>query len=117
MTNRALLAFTAATTMCSTDETASGSFFTCSDYQVMIDVELNLADNCQTDSECTQVLSGTGCGCGTDDRIASVYFDTSYFYDLSDEASIAGCNIDFGTDCTCPPNAEPACVSGSCVWN
>ena len=73
---------------------SEGSMSTCRSYQIMIDVELDLADNCQTDSECTEVIYGTGNGCSTDDRIATSSFDTSYLYDLIDEADLEGCTID-----------------------
>ena len=83
----------------------------------MIDVELDLADDCSSDSECNQVVYGTGNGCATDDRIASGSFDTNYLFELIDEADLAGCTIDYGTTGECPVNGTPVCEMGSCTWS
>ena len=101
----------------SSQDNSEGSMSTCRSYQIMIDVELDLADNCQTDSECTEVIYGTGNGCSTDDRIATSSFDTSYLYDLIDDADLEGCNIDFGTTGECPVNGTPVCEMGACTWS
>ena len=100
----------------SSQDNSEGSMSTCRAYQIMIDVELDLADNCQTDSECTEVIYGTGNGCATDDRIGTSSFDTSYLYDLIDEADLEGCNIDFGTTGECPVDGTPVCDRGACSW-
>ena len=99
----------------SSDQSSSGAF-SCSDYQLMLDVEVELATECSTDEECTQELAGTGCGCATDDVVANGDFDTSYLFELWDEAEDAGCSMDFDTSCDCESDAEPACVSGHCAW-
>lgn len=100
----------------SSSSSSSTGTFTCDDYQIMMDVEVDLADDCSTDAECTQVLSGSGCGCSTDDVIANGSFDTTYLYDLWDEADAASCSLDFDTSCDCDASAQPACVSGTCTW-
>ena len=110
------------TTMGSCDGGSSGSSssstgaFSCEDYQLMMDVEVELATECSTDDECTQVLSGSGCGCSTDDVIANGDFDTTYLFDLWDEAEAATCELDFDTTCDCDSSAQPTCVSGHCAW-
>ncbi|MBM76401.1 MAG: hypothetical protein CMK59_13430 [Proteobacteria bacterium] len=42
------------------------SGFSCSDYQLMIDVELQSLQSCSTTQECSQPLDGFGCGCDSD---------------------------------------------------
>ena len=91
--------------------------YTCAGYQKMLDVELLVISECQVDSDCTQVLSGTGCGCASDDRIAATGFDVSYFYDLVDDADRASCSMDFGTTCDCPVNSSAVCERGTCTWS
>ena len=91
--------------------------YTCAGYQKMVDVELAVISECQVDSDCTQVLGGTGCGCATDDRIAASSFDVSYFYDLVDDAERSSCALDFGTTCDCPVSATPVCEWGVCTWS
>ena len=95
---------------------SSSTGFSCADYEIMLDVEVELAQECTMDSECTQVLDGTGCGCETDDLIANQAFDTTYFYDLRDEALDQSCTVDFGTTCECNPIATPVCQAGTCAW-
>ena len=97
------------------EPTATG--FSCNDYQIMLDVEATLAQECTSDAQCQQVLTGTGCGCETDDLIANTSFDTSYFFDLYDEALTQSCSIDFGTSCDCDASAAPICDAGSCRWD
>lgn len=99
----------------SNNPTSTG--FSCWDYEIMLDVEVKLAQECTTDSECQQVLTGTGCGCETDDLVANTSFDTSYFFDLYDEALTQNCSIDFGTSCDCDASATPSCYAGSCRWD
>ena len=103
-------------TSSSSSEEPTPSGWTCSEYQIMLDVEVSLAEECNVDSECQQVLSGTGVGCATDDLIANTSYNTNYFYDLYDEAVGYGCSIDFDTSGECDPDAEPACNGGTCGW-
>ena len=100
----------------STSSTPTSTGYSCSDYQIMLDVEVLLAEECVTDSDCDQILDGTGCGCATDDLIANNDFDTTYFYDLYDEALGESCSIDFATTCECDPTAQPVCNAGTCGW-
>lgn len=100
----------------SSSSSESGYEFTCEDYQIMMDVEVDLATTCSTDSDCTQELYGTGCGCSTDDIVANGSFDTTYLYELWDDADDASCSLDFDTTCDCDASAQPACVSGTCTW-
>ena len=100
----------------SSSYTPTSTGFSCSDYDIMLDVEVKIAQECTTDSDCDQLLNGTGCGCETDELIANRHFDTTYFYDLYDEALGEGCSIDFGTTCECDPTVSPVCEAGSCAW-
>ena len=46
----------------STSEQVQQSGFTCSDYQLMVDVEFELLDECSSDDQCEQYLDGMDCG-------------------------------------------------------
>ena len=92
------------------------SFFGCNDYSIMLGVEANLATQCVTDSQCGQVIQGTGCGCMTDNLIANHNFDLSYLYELLDESEAAGCTMNLGTPCDCNGGVVPVCRAGRCVW-
>ena len=121
MTTNTMLVFAAFVSTCGTTTSPYGSTQTstgiyCEDYELMIQVDLDLADDCTTDYECAEILSGTGCGCPTDDRIASINYDTSFFYDMQEEAEGEGCSIDYETDCRCVSSAQPICLSGNCRW-
>ena len=106
--------------MCSTDpyydNTPTSTGFSCWDYETMLEVEAEIASECTTDSDCDQVIDGTGCGCATDDLIANSSYDLTSFYDLYDEALGESCSIDFGTSCDCNPSATPVCAAGQCAW-
>ena len=97
------------------EPTATG--FSCSDYQLMMTAELSVGQACTLDSDCQQILSGTGCGCESDDLVANNSYNASYFYEFYDEAHAQGCDIDFNTTCDCDAAAEPVCLSGTCGWN
>ena len=97
-------------------EPVTSTGLSCSDYQIMLEVEMIVGRECMDDSECDQVISGTGIGCETDDIITSSEFDPSWFYDTLEEAEGEGCTITFETPGVCDPHAEPACISGKCTW-
>ena len=99
----------------SSEPTTEGGW-TCSEYQLMLDVELDYGSTCTIDEECTQVLDGTGCGCESADRVVRGDFDASWFYELKDEADGYECSIDFESACVCDAGLEPACISGRCGW-
>ncbi len=99
-----------------TDEVTSTGW-SCSDYEIMLDVEYELAQQCSSDSECGQVLSGTGCGCETDDLVASTSFDTTYLTELRDEADDVGCTYSVPTTCSCPAATGFVCDAGTCAWD
>ena len=101
----------------SSSSSSSSNTFSCPTWQKLVDVELDIITECQTDSDCTQVLGGTGCGCATDDLIASSGYDVSYFYDLVDESDREGCTVEFDTTCDCPVSATPVCEWGTCTWS
>ena len=89
----------------------------CWAYDQLLEVELQIGQECNVDTDCQQVLSGTGCGCETDDLIVNNSYHSSYFYDIYDNALADGCAVEFNTTCDCTVGVEPACVSGTCVWN
>ena len=97
---------------------SSGNEFqmSCYEYSLMLNLEVDAAGTCSYDDECGQVLTGTGNGCSTDDRIANNSENMNWFFDMLEEAEAAGCNIDFGTSGRCDPNAEPVCRFSQCGW-
>ncbi len=92
------------------------SGFQCADYLLMLDVESRLAGSCVSDSDCGQIMAGTGCGCTKDNLVATHNFDLNYFYDLLGEARAMECTLDFGTPCDCDTTAVPVCRAGQCAW-
>jgi len=98
------------------DEPSESGRFSCWEYDLMLDVEGQLATECSSDNQCGQVMTGTGCGCMTDNLIANHGFYLGHFYDLLEEAREAGCNPDFDTPCDCAPAATPVCRANRCVW-
>ena len=105
--------------MCGTDtsiDVPTSTGFTCNDYQLMLDVETYVAEECTISADCNQILDDTGCGCATDDLIANSSYNANHFYDLYDEAIGESCTIDFDTACDCDSSAVPACEAGICVW-
>ena len=99
-----------------TSSTPTSTGYSCRDYQIILDVEVLVAEECTTDADCDQVLDGTGCGCPTDDLIVSGDYDSDYFYEMLDEAVAESCSIDFATTCECDPTAKPVCYAGTCEW-
>ena len=123
-TTQALVAFAVSTCgnggSCASEQSYtpnSSGDFSCYELELMANVEMYVGDNCQTDSECTQIVYGTGCGCETDDLIASSSFDLVYFYEYLEQADEQGCSLDFGTTCDCPVDATPVCIQGTCTWS
>ena len=71
---------------------------------------------CQVDADCGQVLTGTSCGC-TQDRVARLDADPSWFYELSELALAQDCPSFPDTTCDCPKADGFACQFGQCAWN
>ena len=90
------------------------SGFTCWDYQIMMDVELDILDECSYDEQCTQHLDGMNCG---GNITSNINYDPSYLYDLYDEAILYGCNIVIDAECNNAENATAYCNAGRCEWN
>ena len=90
--------------------------FSCSDYNLMIKVELLIGKECVVDDKCDQVISVDDT-CPTADRVLSTDFDATYLFDLIDEAEGEGCTVEYtGSRGDCDPDAEPVCISGGCTW-
>ena len=98
-------------------QTPTPSGFSCADYQLMIDVELSVLQSCSTSEECVQPLDGFGCGCDSDTPLLNVTADSSYIYEMRDEAEGYGCNIEISTQCVCSETAVPTCSAGVCSWS
>jgi hypothetical protein len=98
----------------SSTPTASG--FSCDDYEIMLDVEFRLSRECSVDSDCEQVLFEGDLECESNALVGNAQFDSSYLYDLYDEATLMGCTIDLPINDSCSRN-EMRCVSGTCTWN
>ena len=97
-------------------EESTPSGFTCSDYQIMIDVELNILQECYSDSECDQSLDGIQTDCPQNPPLLSSDISSEYMYELLEEADEYGCTIEIKTNDVCAPSAKAACISGSCAW-
>ncbi len=88
----------------------------CYSHKLMMDHELAFAVECTDDSDCTQILEGTGCGCDTDGVIANSGYNTEWYYDMADAADSDGCELEYSTTCDCVVDAEPVCDLGVCAW-
>jgi hypothetical protein len=100
----------------STPDPILGGGFSCSEYQRMLDLDIEYGSTCSTDDECTEILDGTGCGCVTSNLIANSDFDTGWFYETLDEARSYSCDITFDTACDCDESLEPTCSFARCTW-
>ena len=96
------------------EPTPSG--WSCKDYQIIIDVELRMLQDCSDNTECTQLLDGFGSDCESDTPIVNAEADTSYIYDMVEEAEGYGCSIDIATSGFCSEDAEAVCQAGVCGW-
>lgn len=99
----------------SSDTNSSDGFFSCSDYQIMLEVEVAIGEECSTDADCTQVLISGDETCEPNSILVNDDYDTSYFSSLYDEAIEAGCSItlDMNEDCAA---TEVACSRSTCTW-
>ena len=98
----------------SEDRTSSG--FSCTEYNIMIRVEVLLGRECDVDAQCSQIVSVDD-ACSTADRIVRGDFDTTYLCELIDEAEGEGCTVVYpGHTGDCDPEAEPVCEMGACTW-
>jgi len=89
--------------------------FSCDDYQLMIDVELDIGQGCNTDADCTQDLISGDAACPSNTVVVNDDYNTTYFYDLYDEAIDAGCAIelDINQDCSA---TDLVCWNAQCTW-
>ena len=87
----------------------------CSDYQLMIDVEIDIANDCSFDSECDQVIP-VDATCATANRLVNIDYDLEHLFSVMEEAEGVGCTIDYGARGDCDSGAEAVCASGSCRW-
>lgn len=88
--------------------------FSCSDYQIMVDVEVEILQECSTDAQCEQVLENNSCDGGAISSNPNI--DPSYFFELVDEAEAAGCNVEIVAECG-DSDSTPTCHYGTCGWN
>ena len=68
-----------------TQEDSSSGFFSCEDYQIMLDVEVTLAVECSNSQQCQQILVEGEMECEANSIIANENFDSEYFYSLYDK--------------------------------
>ncbi len=92
-----------------------GSFFSCHDYQIMLEVEVEVGGECRRHSDCTQVLISGDLACEPNSILVHDDYDTNYFSDLYDDALAEGCDItlDMNEDCRA---VEAECVASRCTW-
>ena len=96
-------------------EDPSTGFFSCADYQLMMDVEMELGRACDADEACTQVAFLSLGSCPSDSVIFHAGFDGTYAAELYDEATEAGCTLELPTSDDCEAT-EATCVRGACTW-
>ena len=97
-------------------EEPTSTGLTCSEYNLIIKVEIMLGIECDFDSDCTQVVPAYD-ECPTADRILNEDFDADYLLDMIDEAEGEGCTVEYwGDRGDCSVDAEPTCNVGVCRW-
>ena len=94
-------------------ETVTG--FSCSDYQIMFDVEMEIASECTQDVDCVQLLYLEEGVCASYSVIAHEEYDPTYLFELYDEAILHGCNLVHTINSDCSLNGV-ACRQGRCRW-
>ena len=100
----------------SSNDTPTSSGYSCSDYKIILDVELLLATECSTSAQCQQVLAEGDLECEANSIVGNEDFDSTYFFDLYDEAIALGCtNLNFPMNQDCSAS-EVACINAECVW-
>ncbi len=99
----------------STDDIVTASGYTCGDSRIIMDVELMVARECSDSSECQQVLFEGDLQCEANSFVASNEYESSYLYDLYDDAVEAGCNyeVNMNQDCSL---TTIECVNSKCMW-
>ena len=102
-------------------ETAStnsddGYFVSCEDYQLMLDVEMTIGQECTMNSQCNQILIEGDLHCESNSLLVNTSYVSEHFYSLYDEAILQGDTIDipFNEDCSATQNR---CIQGRCSWN
>ena len=89
---------------------------TCNEYNLMIKVELMVGKRCDYDEECDQIIPVDDT-CPTADRVVSSEFDSSYLFDLIDDAEAEGCTVEYpGSRGDCDPDAIAICDVGNYTW-
>ena len=98
----------------SNNTTPTQTGFSCEEYEIMLDVEAELAQDCTDSSECTQVLFEDTCE--SNSLLTNASFDTEYLFDLYEEGTNAGCELalPINTDCS---KETPTCIQSQCRWN
>lgn len=96
-------------------EDPSTEFLECADYQFMMDFEMTLGRECESDEACTQVIFLSLGSCRSDSVIFEEDFNTTFAAELYDEATEAGCTLELPTSDDCEAT-EAACVEGACSW-
>ena len=116
MTRILTLAFATQMGFCSSNNSSQNDpySYSCSDYQIMLDVEVGFLQDCSVDTQCEQVLDNSSCDGGAISSNPNI--DPSYFYDLIDEATAAGCDVEIVAECG-DTESTPTCHHGTCGWN
>lgn len=93
----------------------SDGLFPCSDYQLMIDVELEVGRECSTDTECDQIIFEGDLECESNSLLVNSTYQEEHFTTLYEEALAQGCiiNLPLNEDCSA---TQPQCEQGTCVW-
>ena len=110
-----LIQFCGSSTTSTEEQLADGQVFSCSEYQLMLEVEMMVAGECAEDSECDQIVLNGDQDCEANSLVSTNNFDTDYFYDMYDEAIGYGCSIelDMNDDCSL---TTTGCNAGICGW-
>lgn len=97
-------------------DTTSPYEFSCDDYQLMLEVELFVGQECSEDEQCQQIILEGDLECEANSIVGNINFDSVHFYNLYDEALAAGCSsidLQINQDCSA---TETVCRNATCEW-
>jgi len=92
--------------------------FSCADYQLIAELELEVAGECEFDSDCGQVLEYGVCDCESGNAVMRNGYNSSWLYGMLEEAELSQCSLELGDRCDCETdaNVDLACIDGQCGW-
>ena len=87
----------------------------CEEYQIILDVEILVGQECTADSDCDQTLNVGEDICESNSILVHASYETEYFDTLYEEALAFGCQLSFAVNQDCDKTSA-TCSGGICSW-